>query len=373
MERKTYFKERSSEEIRNLKISLIYQQMGLVQRIDDIDSSIEALDIRTYLIPANFRRGDISSVESSKKAYKHGRLIALPQPKNLSEALSRENLRPLDMRSQAFSWLRFDEENIFYIGYSWRPVMGRNRTKRVVPFVSLPEGARIFSYAENNSVYRQRNKKTQKMETKRGIKVDDYYDSKRVREEGASVVVEIPSRSEKESKYKFGLLHVPYIPNVPLGKNFNLASILSLEPAIVRTEDGEILKGRTPHQDYDIRYTFEESREQSPLIRFSPQDVAAYLGVIKKQLTEEHNMTALTFNPFALPSRHQAEFYKKLCNNVLIFDPTLSSKDKRRKLHLAEKSILLARAIKIFGHTNFAYWDPTRDGIYKDFDWEISS
>ena len=205
------------------------------------------------------------------------------------------------------------------------------------------------------------------------IKVEEYADAQRVRKEGASVVVEVPSRTEKKQRYKFGFLHIPFIPNNPERQiNYNLAISLSLQPvSIGGNDEEEPIYGKTLHQIYDIRYNFEQSKEQSPVIRFSPQDISGYLGIIKQQLTEQHNSTALTFNPFALPSKHQAEFYKKLCNNVVIYDPTLVNKNKFRKLHLAEKSILLARAIGHFRFEDFAYWDSTRDGVYKNFNWNI--
>ena len=75
--------------------------------------------------------------------------------------------------------------------------------------------------------------------------------------------------------------------------------------------------------------------------------------------------------PFALFSRRGVEIYKRLCNNILIFDPTSTNKDHLRKLHLAEKSILLARAIGKFGHDEIAYWEPARDTKLKDYEWEI--
>ena len=82
------------------------------------------------------------------------------------------------------------------------------------------------------------------------------------------------------------------------------------------------------------------------------------------------NWTALTFNPFALPSRKQAEFYTKLCNNVVIFDPTIEKpKHKLRKLYMAEKSMLLGRAMAHFGHEEFSFWNPQRDGKYKTYNW----
>jgi len=371
-QRKSYFVERDSAEIQELSITPAYNQRDLVQRIEDLNPAEDALEIRTVIIPGKFRKGN-QGYQASRKCFKHGELVALSQPSSLAETYDSHEI-PLSLRTKSLSQLKDrKQEEIDFVGYSWRPVFGRNRTKRIVPFVWLPEGARIFSYAENYSVYSQRNPNTWDIEKKLGIKVEAYPDAKKVRTEGASVVVEVPSRTEKKQRYRFGFLHVPFIPNNPEREtNYNLATVLSLQPALIREdEEAESTDGRTPHAVYDIQYKFEQSREQSPVVRFTPQDVAGYLGIIKKQLAEQHNITALMFNPFALPSRHQAEFYKKLCNNVLIYDPTLSSENKLRKLHLAEKSIILSRAIGHFGHDNFAYWDPTRDGLYKNFNWKI--
>jgi hypothetical protein len=366
--RKAFFQERTPAEIRKLSVSQGYSHRDLVQRIDDLDPSGDMLQIRTIMIPHRFRRGN-TSAEASRKCYKHGSLIGLLQPKGLEESYGWSDI-PLDLRATSFENLSsMNQADINYVGYSFRPVFGRDRGKRVVPFVNLVEGARIFTYAENNSQFRQRDKHSGKMRDKRGVKVDAYPDARRVLKEGASVVVSVPSRSPKKPKYTFGLSHVPYVSNPPMdGKNYGLSVSLALGPSLIASDDG-FIDGRTEHTKYDIRYTANESLEGSPLVRFAPQDVAGYLGVVKKQLSEDHNITGLTFNPFALPSQHQADFYGKLNNNVLIFDPSLSSKDKLRKLHLAEKSILLSRAIGHFGHDDFAYWDPVRDGIYKDFKW----
>jgi len=371
MAKKPYFQEKTVSEVKKLKTSTAYNNHDLVQRIDDLDPSEDALEIRTIIIPGRFRSGN-TGAQASRKCLKHGSLIALPQPETLREAYEWADI-PLDLRVAAFSLLRErKQEDINFVGYSWRPVFGRNRTKRIVPFVNSPEGTKIFTYAENYSRYKQKNPHTEKTEEKFGIKVEAYPDAKRVRKEGASVIVEVPSRTTKERRYKFGFLHVPFIPNNPQqGENYNLATALSLQPALLTDEEtAEPITGRTPHDIYSLQYKFQNSREQSPVIRFTPQDIAGYLGIIKKQLTEDHNITALTYNPFALPSKHQAKFDNKLSNNVLIFDPTLSDKFKLRKLHLAEKSILHARAIGQFWPEDFAYWDPTRDGIFKNYDWK---
>jgi len=82
-------------------------------------------------------------------------------------------------------------------------------------------------------------------------------------------------------------------------------------------------------------------------------------------------MTPMEMNPFALISKFEKEFAMKLDNNIIIFDPSLRSREKTRHLHLAEKCILLARSIGVFGHDSTMYWDPVRDGRLKDYDWRI--
>ncbi len=104
-------------------------------------------------------------------------------------------------------------------------------------------------------------------------------------------------------------------------------------------------------------------------MRFSPHDIAAYLAIVRDTV-KQHNLTPLEMNPFSIPSRQEVDFYKKLCNNILIFDPTLKNR-KTRKLHLDEKCILIARSIGVLGHDETMYWEPERDGRLRDYNWNI--
>lgn len=372
-QKKSYFRERTEGEIKKLHITSVNHQRDLVERVDGLDPLEDALVItEVQIIPQKFfyeGKRTLTGEEASRKCRKHGYLIPLNQPRTLSGVYESHGI-PLDMRVEALGRIRkVKQQNLAFVGISWWPVFGNDKLKRVFVFDTSPRGVRRFSYAENYSVYNDPEGKE-----RLGIKVDAYSDSERVRKEGATAVVEVPAESEKTPRYRFGLMHVPWIPNNPEREtNYNLATVLSLKPAIIRDEvSDETLVGRTPHDIFgSIQYKFIESREESSVLRYSPLDVAGYLGIVKKQLTEGHNITALMYNPFPLPSKHQAEFYLKLCNNVLIHDPSLQSKDQLRHLHLAEKSILLGRAIAHFGHDDFAYWDPTRDGIYKDYNWRV--
>ncbi len=373
-ERKTFFRERTESEIKELNRTSVNHQNDLVERVDGL-SAEDGLVIYARITPNSFFRGGASGKEASRKCYKHGDYISLPQPKTLEEAYASRDI-PLNLRTRAFFEAGFRkkrngirvrkrQEEISNVGVCWRPLFGRVKPKILVPFREVVEGARLFSYAENYSTYNQGKQE------KQGIEADIYKDAGRVSVEGAGCVVVIPSRTEKKPRYRFGVMHVPLIPNNPdEGINYNLAIALSMRPALlVEEETGEPVVGRTAFSDYLIKYKFLESREGSDALHLAPQDIAGFLGILKRELTESHNQTPLTFNPYPLPSQHQARFYAKLRNNVLIFDPTLESKDKLRKLHLDEVSILLGRAIDCFGQHDFAYWDPTRDGIYKNYNW----
>jgi len=354
MVKKSFFRERNSREIGDLSPKLVYTPRGLVDRIDNLASE-ETLQLQIPIVPGRFYRNTENGAEASRKAYKHGDLISLGHPRTLGECFECSEI-PLQMRARDFQNLQgMREEDINFVGYSFQPGWG-DRTKRIVPFAWLPEGVRLFGYAENRAFGIDGN----------GFDVEAYDDVKKVKKEGASVIVDVPSRTNKNPRYKVKLSHVPVIRN-----QNNLASVLTLKPSVPLDEEtGEPTSKRPEHDTYNVRYTWENQREGSEVITFYPQDVAAYIGIIK-HFNAKHNLTPIDMNPFALPSKHQAEFYNKLCNNLVIYDPSLSSKDKLRKLHVAEKSILLARAIGKFGHDDFCFWDTGRDGKLKDYDWSV--
>ena len=350
MAKKSFFKERTVAQIRDLSTQETSRQRGLVRTIDDLNPSADGLIVKAQLIPGRFFRSVETQAQASRKAYKHGNLIPLTHPQTWQGCYDSPEI-PLAIRARDFAQLReMKEENINVFGYSVRPTWG-DRTKRVFPFVWMPEGVRLFGYAENNAG---------------GVKVEPYADAKRVRRDGANVVVTVPSRTKKNPRYSFRLVNVPFVRS-----RENLSSVLTLRPHVIQDEEsGEPKTGRTPHDRYNIKYTYEGDQEGSNPATFYPHDLAGYLGIVKSQLAD-HNMTAMEMNPFALPSRHQAEFYTKLCNNILVYDPTIQEKHHLRKPHVAEKSLLLARAIGQFGHDDFAFWDPARDGKLKDYEWSI--
>ena len=340
--RKSFFRERSVNEILEMDVRMAQSQRNLVGKILDLNEG-EALQLMSPITPARFSAGGLDSREASRKCYKHGEIIALSQPLGEREAYERREI-PLAIRTRDFndklSGKR--EEEINFVGYSWRPVKGRDDRKRIVPFIVPLMAAQIFAYAENSAL---------------GIDVEPYADSRRVKLDGASVVCRVPSRSEKHQRYKVVLEHVP----VDNGTE-KRAVVWSLKP---KFEEGE-----PEHDTYaGIRYTWEKGREGSDVIRFGPHGVAAYIATIK-HFKQRQVFTPIEMNPFILPSQLGVDFYKKLGNNLVVYDPALQGKVKFRKAHMDEKSILFGRLIGVKGANEVAYWDPERDGRLKDYDWK---
>ncbi len=343
-EKKSFFKDRSTEQIKELRTSQIYSPVGLIERVININQKSDVLELRFPITPLRFRMYADTWEEASRKAMKHGDYINLNYPQTLTDALkSRRN--PLSQRVRDLSHLtKIPEEKIEKIGYSFSPVFGRDRRKRLVPFVWNLEAARLYTYSEKLKV---------------GIEVQPYADALRVSREGASVVVKVPSRTKKKNRYTAKIDYVP-IENNEWKRPITMS--------LVSTFNGK----EPEHSTYNIRYTFKHIQEGSDVFTFYPHPIAAYWSIVKYFMEKEDNIIPWQMDQFAKPSQKMVDIYKKFCNNIIIYDPTLKSKDKRRKLHVDEKSILIARAIGVLGHDETMFWDPKRDPkTLKDYDWKI--
>jgi len=340
-EKKSFFNERTEAGIRALSSKRAFTARGLVERISDLSPS-EAVEIRVMITPGQFYRNTSNSAQASRKCYKHGDLIALTQPKTQGQAYGCSDI-PLQIRDRDFSALEgMREDEINFVGYSFRPVQGNDKRKRVVPFVWIPEALRLFAYSETMT---------------EPIKITPYADAARVKFEGADVICNVPSREKGKARYNIKLKHVPVE-----GSTERRAVAWSLS-----NDSGN--KG-PEHSLYNIKYNYEDDIEGSEVFTFYPHDIAAYVAVIK-HFNEKHNLTPIEMSPLALPSKRTADFYTKLCNNVLIYDPSSGEKDHLRKLHIDEKSILLARSIGVYGHDETMFWNPERDGMFKDYKWQV--
>jgi hypothetical protein len=339
-DKKSFFRERTKAEIARLDANKVSTENGLVKRILDLNPE-QGLIVNSSLTPQRFFNDSLNGQEASLKCYRHGDLISLSQPRAQWRAYECKET-PVAIRKRDFSKLgEMEEQDINFVGYSFYPVQGERR-KRIVPFVWILEGARLFAYAETMT---------------QGIKVEPYPNSRRVKYEGADIICTVPSRTPKKPRYRVRLKHAPVE-----GSTERRAVAWSLTTNM-QQED-------IPHRDYDIRYTYENQREGSDIFRFYPHDIASYYAVIK-HFAKDHNITPLEMSPLAIPSRMSAEFYNRLNNNVLVYDPTLKSKDNLRKPHLDEKSILIARMVGVYGHDATMFADGARDGKLQDYEWKV--
>ncbi len=320
MAKKAFFDERTPAQIKAFRLKPANMQRGLVDRILSLNPATEAVEVMSQIIPGRFQSGGLRPQEIARKAYKHGQYVGLTCADSLDGALHEDRL-PNEIREETFDTFLDGkrEESIELMGYSFRPVQGRDRRKRVVPFVWVMEGARLAAYALS--------------QTAEGLDAKPYVDARRVETEGGNIVVSVPSREDKKPRYDVRVSSVPVFDNqnkhaISLGFNTTYA------------------EGRVPeHSLWSFGYKGAEDAEQSQQIILYPHDFAAMLGVARHFMIEEQNSVPWDMSVFAKPSREAANFYRLLCNNVLVRDPRTSSKDKLRKLYIPEKSILMARLV----------------------------
>ncbi|MFH1511553.1 MAG: hypothetical protein ABIF10_07720 [Candidatus Woesearchaeota archaeon] len=347
MEQKSFFRRRSVSDISRLHNKRLFSEKDLICRIADIDPSSDSLELRMQLIPGRFYRHASNGHEASLKCLHHGEYIWMSQPRTPSEAYRCTDI-PLQIRKNDMTKNLEGrrETDIHSIGIGWYPVQGPERIPRIISFASCTEGLKIYAYSERLS---------------QGIEVNlEYVSSKRVKNEGGLVLCKVPSRTRRERRYQIDLLHIPIESNTE-----KRAVIYSLRPKYTGSEPEF---GR-----HNIRYTYQEDANFSDRVDFQPQEVAAYIATAGKLWRQYKKIAAMEMNPFPLFSEKGCEIYKKLQNNVVIFDPSIKRKDHLRWLNLSEINILLARAISVLGHDTIAFWDweSGRDRILKNYDWSI--
>ncbi len=357
-QRKPFFKERTVDEIKSLNIADRYIERDLVKRIVDL-SPDEALTLRFVLIPGRFRRfpyvetqADASRVclYHSGEEGRENEMLYLDQPKTARDA--RETLEnPFQIRKRALESLStIREEEIDLVGRCFRP-FARTEDKRLtrIPFYVDFEGAGIRAYEES--------------ETQQRAVVDTRYANvAEVARQGARIPVKVASRTQGKKRYPVVLYHVPLIDNP---EKRVIAWNIRCQYGNPETEREE---GEEPGQESwaKVKYT-------SDTFTAMPQFAAANFSVISHYVGQG-NFIPLEQCQFALPSKFAVEqIWKKLGNNLLVYDPTLQRIDRLRKPHLAEKSIILARTM---ARGNFApeeifWWEPNRDGRIRDYTWKL--
>ncbi len=363
MARKAFFRERTAREIISFNSRNIYSQRNLVRRIVDTPED-RALILRTMLIPGNiFSFPYVETGADASRAYlKHApdsqkfldATIRLSQPQTYEEALRTTEI-PATIRLRDLSELtKRREEEIRTVGYCFRPVFGRDRRLRFIPFYVPFEGAKIRTYEETQT---------------RGSQIEDYSSVKRAAFEGGDFVVRVPSRTKKSKRYPVRVHNFPFI-DVPQKR----AIAYSIKTDYGHPEEERSMEEVPPTRTYgSIRKKRELERAGSDIFTFIPQDAAAIFALINEfGKPPRLNFIPMEQSQFAFPSRFAVEeLWRKLGNNLLIYDPTLESKHKLRKLHLAEKCILLARSMARGNYKpeEILWWEPGRDGKISEYHW----
>ncbi len=316
MVEKNFFKEPGASEIRDYGIVRSFSD-NLVKNIlylyEDQGGVIER-----RLIPESFDTG--------RRFMKHGDDVKLPRFYTLDEIV-RE--MPINLRREAFSNI----ENKAYCCYSVKPVIGVDKRTRRIPLIECLEGGKIYCYTHQ----------IEKIAGDPSIDIKPYVDAKGVEKDGAEIVVKVPSRSEKQEKYKITFDSVPVLNN---DSKWAIAYSIGSDHVC-------------EHKRYKFRYNYPDEQERSNVFTFCAHEIASYLAIID-YFKNENNRVPLHMSQFAFPTQEAVDFYDKLGFNCLIKTPD----DKQpRKLIGPEKEILLWGLVKRRGHdkTFYANIDEIKD------------
>jgi len=317
MKKKNFFGENTAAEIKKLK-NVRKISANLVEIIYNLDNC-EALILEVDLIPTRYK--------NARKFMKHGVEVKLPRVRSLEGAIKRSKT-PIQLREEKFNSIK----NNAYCGYSFKPIIGTDKRTRKVSLVECIQGAKLYAYSNQERGPR--------------VNVKPYDNARRVSKEGAEVIVEVPSRTEKQSRQQFKFSSVPVIDNSEkLAISYNLST-----------------DHNCPSKRFNIRYRFEKDKESSRAFNFCAHEIAGYLAIVDFYWKENKNIIPLQMSQFAIPTQETVNFYQKLCNNCLIHP----KKQKIRKLHRAEQEILLWGLVYKKGHDKtFFATEKIRDYSWK--------
>jgi len=330
---KPFFKEPSAAEILKADSIRIITGPSLVQKIKDIEKD-QAGIILCDLIPKQFDGKD--EFDRSRKFMKHGPELKIRRLHSLADAEKEERL-PVELRREAFGSLA----NRAYPGYSTKPFLRPDKRTRRFSLGENCAGTQLYCYASHFN---------------EEIVIKPYDDAKRSGREGAKIAAKIPSRTLGKDPYEFMVYSVP-IEDGP--------EKLALAWHVWTTHSCR-------KKQWNIRYNFEDAKEDSEQISLCSHEVAAYLAIMEYYKDEQSNALPADMNPFAVPSQQDVDFYKKLCNQCLIIrmdqkaakdietalSPTLEGRlsmqkveklfgRKPRKLYGADTEILLFGSIYV--------------------------
>ncbi len=319
MAKKQFFREATKAEIKR-------------KNLVDLEklSNINLINENEYVI---FNEYVPKGFESARKFMKHGPEVKLKRFYTLKQALD-YGKTPVQLREESFNEIT----SVAFCGYTFLPI-GKDKRKRKLSLVECLEGARIFAYAHQSTT---------------NIKVKAYEDAKRVRIDGAEVVISLPSRTKGKGKMQFKFISVP-ITDSP--EKYGIALNIGSDHSC-------------PSKRFNIRYRFSDDKEGSGIFNLCAHEYAGYLKLIEQQWNEKKNIIPLQMSQFAIPTQETVDYYLKLENNLLIRDKNLESEDKLRKPNRADKEIALWGLVKKLKHDRTFFSIESRDGLVQNYIWK---
>lgn len=306
MAKKSFFEEPTVAEI--LKYTSVREASNnLVQIILSLGKE-EALIIKRGLIPEKY--------SSPRKFMKHAETVKLKRYTHLKEAINAKTM-PMQLRREAFDRIG----TAYHSAYSFKPFMGVDQKTRKISLVECLEGAKLYNY-----ITRLGEGAIEEL-----INIKPYDDAKKVAYEGAEIVVQIPSRTEKESQHQFKFSSVPVVDS-----KYKWAIANSI-----------LTDHNCGSKRFNIRYRYFEEKESSRIFNFCAHEIAAYFAISDYYYNRKRNKIPHQMSQMAIPNQFTADYYGKLEKNCLI---RASEEDKPRKLVMAEKEILLWALVERFKH-----------------------
>ncbi len=321
---KAYFQEPTKAQIYHYQ--RVDAQELLVERLLALEEQ-EYLLIQRALIPERYN--------SSWHFLKHGDRVHLRFRDLIPRFIKKGTTAvPIDLRIKEFDAIT--KTPGIFSGYDYTPVDIRpynhrdTRTRRV-SLVECLEGARVYAFTHQVPMP--------------PIEVEQYTDARAVEKDGAFFHVHVPSRIKGQGRYRFNLT------SVPVRNNLNKWSIAWA----TASEGHDCLRGMY----MGIRYA---TKEDSQVFNWCAHEIAAYITMMGN-MSSQGERTPLQMSQIALPTQLSVDFYKRLCDSVLIND----AKQNIRVLNKAEQETLLWGLVHKKGHhpTFFA------EGNLKKYDWKL--
>ena len=283
---------------------------NLATLIDSLADNEAAL-IGGRLIPSRF--------STAKKFFRYGNELLLRMPRSKFDAMKRR-IRPSGLLIDAFS--KIPEQPIAAVSFL---SLYDFSTMHRYTLDDVIQGVKIYSYSVRNSE----------------IDIAEDKEYERIKDNGANLIVSVPSRTEKKPRLEFTMKQVPLVDNK---YKYLLWSVVEGSCYCEDKKFESSLKSRVPGKNP---------------INYCPHEVAAYIAIAARQRRKENNVTYEVM-PFPTVSPKLANYWKKLTRKVMIDD------ERKRPLNKAERNILLTYFIRENGPREAM---APRNSKYSDYQW----